>query len=153
MEIPLEDAVLVAIARGVETVGELAEVLNVSREDVERVVERLKAEGLIREEVVGRWIFKKRVLKLTEEGFRRASEAYEKLRRLAEEIRERLSREEGREELEDLVVTWGYVLPLLGWLNLLDLALLDSLALGMWMQDVSDSSDLSTQDIDDGDVM
>ncbi len=153
MEIPLEDAVLVAIARGVETVGELADVLNVSREDIERVIEKLRNEGLVREEVVGRWIFKKKVLRLTEEGFKRATEALEKLRKLADEIRERLSSEEGREELEDLVVTWGYILPLLGWLNLLDLALLDSLALSMWTQDLSDSSDVGTQDIDDGDVM
>ncbi len=153
MEIPLEDAVLVAIARGVETVGELAEVLNVSKEDIERVVEKLRIEGLIREEVVGRWIFKKKVLKLTEEGFKRATEALEKLRKLADEIREKLSSREGSEELEDLVVTWGYILPLLGWLNLLDLALLDSLALGTWAQDVSDSGDVGTQDLDDGDVM
>ncbi len=139
LRITLEDAVLAALARGAESVSELANALNVDEDDVARVVERLKAEGLVREEVTGWWVFRRRVLRLTEEGFNRASKALERLERIAEEVRRRLSSGEGVEGLEE-VLALTYVIPLLGWLNLIDLALINSMLMGAWVQDLSGSN-------------
>ena len=124
--ISLEDAALVAIAQGAETVDELAEVLRISRKDAENLLHKLSLEGLVKTEERGWWIFKRKVIVLTEKGFDRAVKALEQLKSLAETIRREL--EAGRREhVESVFAQWSHILPLMMWLNLLDLAFLLSL--------------------------
>lgn len=124
--ISFEEAVLVAIARGAGTVEAVSDALGVSRSDVEKALEKLMAEGLVRVEERGWWIFKWRALVLTRRGFEAAARAYEKLAELASRLRERLAR--ARESPEALAPAPAYLLPLMLWMGLLDLALLDILA-------------------------
>ena len=124
--ISFEEAVLVAIARGAGTVEAVSDALGVSRSDVEKALEKLMAEGLVRVEERGWWIFKWRALVLTRRGFEAAARAYEKLAELASRLRERLAR--ARESPEALAPAPAYLFPLMLWMGLLDLALLDILA-------------------------
>ena len=124
--ISFEEAVLVAIARGAGTVEAVSDALGVSRSDVEKVLEKLMAEGLVRVEEKGWWIFKWRALVLTRRGFEAAVKAHEKLAELASRLRERLARARG-ESAEALALAPAYLFPLMLWMGLLDLALLDIL--------------------------
>ncbi len=84
---PVEAAILVLISRGVSKPEAIAEVLRLSPEEVKRVIEDLKAKGLV-EEVEKRVLFvKKRVLRLTRKGFDALPEALETLRSIAEKAR------------------------------------------------------------------
>ncbi len=144
--ISLEDAALVAIAQGAETIDDIAEALRISREDAERLLRRLSLEGLIRIEEKGWWIFKRKVAVLTERGFERAARALDQLKSLAETIKQKLQAGE-REYVESLFAQWSYILPLMMWLNLLDIAFLNMLALDTAMMlpgidDVGDAGDL-----------
>ena len=131
----LEEAVLVAIARGAESPKDIAEALRISYEDADRVLEKLMHRGLVRVEERGWWVFKRRVYVLTEEGYRRAGEALEKLKSVAETIRKDLESRK-REAVDMLASQWSYILPLLVWLNLIDIPLLSMLALDAAMHPI-----------------
>ncbi|HIC99335.1 MAG TPA: hypothetical protein EYP08_06840 [Pyrodictiaceae archaeon] len=127
----LEAAVLVAIAKGIETLDELAELLRVDRDSIVKVLEQLEAKGLVKKERKG-LIFKKTVYRLTQEGYEVLEEANRKLREAAKELEEvgkRLEKEHieasktaplPREGLAELIA----IAPLLSWLGLLDIALM-----------------------------
>ena len=131
----LEEAVLVAIARGAESSKDIAEALRISYEDADRVLEKLMHRGLVRVGERGWWIFRRKVYVLTEEGYRRAGEALEKLKSVAETIKKDL--ESGKRETVDMLASqWSYILPLLVWLNLIDIPLLSMLALDAAMHPI-----------------
>ncbi len=146
--ISLEDAALVAIAQGAETVDDLARALRISREDAERLLRKLSIEGLVKIEEKGWWIFRRKVVVLTERGFERAARALDQLKSLAETIRQKLESGE-REYVDSIFAQWGYILPLMMWLNLLDIAFLNMLALDTAMmfpgiEDTGDTGDMGT---------
>jgi len=145
--ISLEDAILIAIARGVENIDELSDVLKVDREDILKIVEKLVREGLIKIEESGWWIFKKSKLVLTQRGFERASKAMEKLEEVAKFIKEKVKQGD-RDYLNNLSLQWSYLLPLLLWMNLIDVFLWTSLI----DMDMSENNVSDTLDIDDSDV-
>ena len=123
--IPLEDAVLAAIAQGADTVDSIARVLRVAREDVERAINRLRSLGLVRTEERGWWVFRKNKVVLSEEGYARAVKVLERLREIAKEV-EREVKLGDKELINELGTSWSYILPLLLWLNFIDLAFLGS---------------------------
>ena len=85
---PLEAAVLVLIARGVSKPEAIADVLRVAPEEVERVIEELKARGLV-EETEKRILFlRRRTLRLTKKGFDILPKALEVLKSIAEKARQ-----------------------------------------------------------------
>ncbi|HIP57315.1 MAG TPA: hypothetical protein EYH02_04525 [Ignisphaera aggregans] len=85
---------------------------------------------------------------LTAEGYRLASEALEKLKSIAEAIKRDL--ESGKRESIDMLASqWGYVLPLLMWLHLIDIPLLTMLALDTAMHPI----DVEDQEVDMGSDM
>ena len=144
----LEEAALVAIAQGAESPSDVAKALRISYEDANRVLEKLVHRGLVRVEERGWWIFKRRVYVLTAEGYRLASEALEKLKSIAEAIKRDL--ESGKRESIDMLASqWGYVLPLLMWLHLIDIPLLTMLALDTAMHPI----DVEDQEVDMGSDM
>jgi len=126
----LEAAILVGLAKGVETPGELAKFLRVDRDSIVKVLEQLEAKELVRKERRG-LIFKKTVYMLTEKGYEALEEASRKLREAAKELEElgkRLEKKHieaveavssSKEKLEELIA----IAPLLSWLGLLDVAL------------------------------
>jgi len=127
----LEAAILVGLAKGVETPSELAKFLRVDRDSIVGVLEQLEAKGLVRKERKG-LIFKKTVYMLTEKGYEALEEASRKLREAAKELEElgkELRKEHAGtakttsppgEELAELIA----IAPLLFWLGLLDVALM-----------------------------
>ncbi len=127
LKISFRDAVLAAIASGAESIEEVANALMVREDIVKRAVGELKDFGLIVEVERGFWIFKRRVLKLTEEGRLRAEEVLERLRRIATEVKSRVSSDARPEELQGIIEPYGPVLPLLFYLGFLDILLLESL--------------------------
>ena len=64
----LEDAVLLAIAEGIEEPKSIARKLNVRLDDVKVAINSLEAGGFIVRKVIG-FIFKKEVYELTKKGF------------------------------------------------------------------------------------
>lgn len=129
--ISLEEAVLVAVAAGAETADSVASALRVEKSEVERAAERLVSRGLLRVEERGWWLLRRRVLLLTAEGFEAASRAFRRLTELASRIREKLEEAgaaQGRAQALEPYLGVGYLLPLLVWLGLLDMALLGHLA-------------------------
>ena len=121
--ISLKEATLVAIANGAENEDEIARALSASKEVVRKVIEELKAEDYVREELKGFWIFRRKVLRLTEKGFELASKTLKKLESLRNEIVKKIK--DGDEDyLNNLMVSWSYIIPLLVWMNMLDLLLL-----------------------------
>ena len=84
---PLEAAVLVLIARGVDNPRDIAELLNVSEGDVRRVIEGLVARGFLERRERRILFFKREKLVLTELGFEALSDAEKILREIAERVR------------------------------------------------------------------
>ena len=125
----LEKAILVAVLRGVDTLGGLRKLINVGEEELRRAVDRLVALGLLRVERRG-LIFKREVLRLTEQGFEEAQRALRELEEAAKRLEDRLEEASVSERpavlsgLDDI----AYIAPLLAWLGLIDLALLAPLA-------------------------
>jgi len=128
-KLSFKDAVLAAIAGGASSIEEIANALMVKEDMVRRVIDELKRSGLVEEVERGFWIFKRKVLRLTEDGRVRAEETLERLRRVAEEIRSKVSEELGPEEVQKIIEPYAPALPLLFYLGLLDLLLLESLFL------------------------
>ena len=71
-KLSFKDAVLVAIASGARSIEEVANALMVKEDMVRGVIEELKRSGLVEEVERGFWIFKRKVLRLTEAGGVRA---------------------------------------------------------------------------------
>ena len=145
IKLSFKDAVLAAIANGVGTVEELSRVFMVREEFIKRIIDELKTEGLVKEVVRGFWIFRKKTLKLTSEGFKMAEQAMVKLRELASEVKAKMEREISHEELRRILEPYMPVIPLLVYLNLLDLLLLDMLfampLITWWDTDFIDSGE------------
>ena len=85
-----EAAVLLAVASGATSVDEVAELLNVSRRDVEGIVERLVSMGYLAWER-GRGLLRwRRRLRLTEKGLETLPEARRLLEHVAETVKRSL---------------------------------------------------------------
>ena len=136
MELSLEEAVLIAVARGADTIDKLSSLLRVSKKDIIRVIEELEIKGLIRFEKTGWWIFRRKVIRLTKDGFIEASKAFKKAEKVADKIREEI-KAMNKDNAREFINTWGFILPLLTWLELIDLTFLDPLLLDMLMHDGS----------------
>ncbi len=153
----LEDAILVAIAQGAETPSEIAKVLHVDKGLVEDLLRKLELEGFVKKEVRG-WIFKKTVYVLTEKGFNRAGKALEKLREVANQLRQMI--EAGQvDAATQMASAWMSFLPLMVWMDLLPLTMLSLLPLELgFLADMAymdqgpdvDSGDADTGDVDTG---
>jgi len=151
---PFEAAVLVAVARGLKSVDEIAEVLNTRVEDVERVVERLIARGLLAR-VEKRGILGRRVeLRLTEKGYNMLPMALRILEDIGKRVRKRLEEGKRRASASGGVVITGVadavLLPFLVWLGLVPLELL-------LVQDVANMvtsivDDENDDEVNDGDT-
>jgi DNA-binding MarR family transcriptional regulator len=124
----VEAAVLTAIAEGVDTVEGIAELLKVSREDAEALVEQLKAKGLIVEEEKRLLFIRRRRLRLTRAGL----EALEQARRMLSEAASRVREAAERARVEgqpfemlvpDEVLLILPVLEMAGLISLLELPL------------------------------
>ena len=127
IELSFKDAVLAAIANGIDTIEELSKVFMVREEFVKKIVDELKNEGLIEEVEKGFWIFKRRVLRLTSKGLRVADRAIVRLKEIADEIKGKIRKEMSHDELREVLKPYMPIIPLLVYLNLLDLVLLDIL--------------------------
>lgn len=121
----LEDAVLLAIAEGLKTSKEVAKRLNVSVDDVERALKNLEAGGFVKAKFKG-FIFKRKAYELTRSGFERVARIREKLRDVADEIREAYERGD-REKIEEIVTSYQYFIPLMLMLSLIDLIWISAL--------------------------
>jgi len=141
--VKVRDLVLAAVLAGADTVDEIAEALRMDRDAAEKLVRSLMAEGLLVEEERGFWIFRRRVLRLTEKGVGVAQRALEELKRVAEDVRRRVVEARG-EELADVLQPYAALLPFMAYLGLLDAALLSLPlvlgfeALGMQGEDLGD---------------
>ncbi len=140
LNLSLKDVVLAVIASGARSIKEVADALMVKEDMVRGVIEELKRSGLIEEVEKGFWIFKRKVLELTEIGRAEAEKALEKLRKVAEEVRSRVSSEMPPEEAQKVIEPYAPILPVLLYLGLLDLLLLESLFLvpSLVLWDMSD---------------
>ncbi len=139
-----EAAVLLAVHRGLDTVDKLARYLRASREDVEAIVARLEARGLLRREKRG-LILKRTVLRLTEKGLEALPEAERLLSSAAEAARRMLLEPQPgavqpRYQAAPAAATAGFdplelamILPLLGWLGFLPLSAMEAAMLGAMM--------------------
>ena len=101
------DLILVALLEGPKSSKELAEFTGMRRPEVEMALVSLRAAGLVVEEEVKGLLRRKTVYRLTEEGIREAQEARKRLKRVAEEIRQRAGEGdvEGVEELLTAIAT------------------------------------------------
>ena len=134
----LEDAVLLAIANGLNNPKDIARKLNVRSEDVEIAIGNLEAEGLIVKRTKG-IIFKKEVYELTESGFNRVERIKEELRRIASDFR-RAYESGDRIRLERLYHDYHYLIPLMITFGLLDL---------IWLSLFLDDFDVDFGDVED----
>jgi DNA-binding HxlR family transcriptional regulator len=120
----LESSILVAVSRGINTLGELSGLFRgVDPKVLEASLRSLEASGYLRSELRG-FIFKKRVYTLTEKGARALDEAARNVEKASIEAR-RLAREGRR--VDEWPVELAWILPLLLWLGLIDLALVSSI--------------------------
>ncbi|RLG84553.1 MAG: hypothetical protein DRO40_00725 [Thermoprotei archaeon] len=124
MRLSLDDAVLVLILMGYDTVDSIADALRVDYRVIENVVNKLRVLDLVHFEEKGFWIFKKKVLRLTKEGFEKAIEIRDKITSVAEKVRRDIEKGAGLEELAEI---YGYALPLLALMGFIDFALITPL--------------------------
>jgi len=164
---PSQAAVLLAVHRGIDTVDALAKALRVSREVVEKIVEELKAAGLLEEYRSG-LILKRRRLRLTRQGLDAVPEAMRLMEHAAAAAKKLLQEQRLPEDW-----SWGPrelllavpLLPMLGLLTAMEammllsvlsgLALADDLAwAGGWSEEPSggsgDGGDLDSSELDSG---
>ena len=137
----LDSAILMAVARGQNTLKALRYLFpGVDPGVLEARLRSLEASGYLASRVKG-LIFKTREYFLTEKGARALDEASKKLEEAAE--RAKSLAEEGR-PVSQWPVELAWVLPLLLWLGLLDLALLPLIGME-FVDDVGDfGEDLET---------
>ncbi len=83
----LSIAVLYAISLDKSNPKEIASLLNVDVNDVKKVIEELKAKGLVKEVEEGFWIFKTKKYVLTREGYNTLKEALKHLQPKIEEAK------------------------------------------------------------------
>ncbi len=121
----LEDAVLLAVAEGLKTPKAIAEKLNVRIDDVEHILHNLEARGLVEKRIKG-LIFKKEVYELTKAGFDRAASIREKLRSIADKLREAYKKGD-RTKVEEIVTSYRYFVPLMLMLGLMDIIWISAL--------------------------
>lgn len=121
-----DEAVLLAIYRGLSKPKSLAEVFHVDERDMIEKLRLMEVKGLVKCRESGFLIFKSVRCNLTERGFEVAQKAYEELQRRASELKERLesiSDPIGREAMiKNLILNdsmWAYVIPLMMWFNML----------------------------------
>ena len=107
----LEDAVLLAIYKGINDPKSISKKLNVAHDDVLVAISNLEAEGLITKKRKG-IIFKKETYELTNLGFERASKLKENLKDVASKLKQA--------HKEDLYYTYTYLIPLLIMFGFLD---------------------------------
>ncbi len=150
LTLSLDDAVILAISQGAKSAKDIAQILNVDENEVEKTIEKLKALGYIVEKEEGFWIFKHRAYYLTKKGFEKAEELKQKLEEIAKSIMDKVKEGEikSREDLYALYPGIDYLIPLLLMFNLLDLSLLPFLALGLSEPEQDMTEDVSAGDVD-----
>lgn len=84
---PAEAAVLVLISRGITKPEVIADTMRISVDEVKRLIESLKAKGLVEEEEKKILFLRRKRLRLTSKGFDALSEALELLKKIAERAR------------------------------------------------------------------
>lgn len=107
----LEDAVLLAIYKGVNDPKSISKKLNIAHDDILVAISNLEAEGLIIKKKKG-IIFKKEIYELTNLGFDRASKLKENLKDIASKLKQA--------HKEDLYYPYPYLIPLLIMFEFLD---------------------------------
>ena len=169
-----EAAVLLAVHRGARTPGEIAELLNASREDVERILERLEARGLVKLVERRRLLWRRREAVLTEKGLEAIPEAERLLVHAAEAARRAVEASRrgsgsaaapaGAQVAAPLAFDAPWLLPALVALGFLEASLLpllvaeaaaDAVAWQEWgwdehVEDDSGEDDLGGGGLDDG---
>lgn len=154
--ISFEGAVLALLLDGAETPDEIASILRVDVEEVERALRNLELEGLVKTEEKGFWIFKKKIYKLTAKGYEEAVKAKEKLVKLAGKVKELLEKARRAETSRDVIVgeLEPYIpfLPLLLYFNLLDVMLLLPLMELPLIAGLLEDYDVEGEDIEDTDI-
>ena len=119
----LGDAILLAIAEGLKTPKAIVEKLNVKIDDVKNVLQDLEARGLVEKKIKG-LIFKKEVYELTKAGFERSARIKEKLRSIADQLREAYEKGD-KTKVEEIVTSYRYFIPLM--LGLMDIIWISTL--------------------------
>jgi len=119
----LGDAILLAIAEGLKTPKAIVEKLNVKIDDVKNVLQDLEARGLVEKKTKG-LIFKKEVYELTKAGFERSARIKEKLRSIADQLREAYEKGD-KTKVEEIVTSYRYFIPLM--LGLMDIIWISTL--------------------------
>ena len=114
----LEDAVLLAIYKGINDPKSISKKLNVNYDDVLVAISNLEAEGLIVRKKKG-IIFKRDRYELTKLGFDRASRLKENLKDIADELKQA--------HRMDLYYTYPYLISLLVMFGFLDEIWLENL--------------------------
>lgn len=114
---------MAAIRKGADTLGSLERVLRLDKRELEEILARLEAQGLVRREKRG-ILFRKTVYRLTGEGLKRAEEALRRITEHAKTIEEKLRRTSTPDAVEVLGEQLHPLLTLLLWMGLLELPLL-----------------------------
>ncbi len=156
---PVEAAVLVAVARGARTVEEIANLLNLDPRDVQEVVDKLVARGLLAKRKRKILFITRDEIRLTRKGYDALPSAEEKLRRVAEKLREaaqaaRAAREDGQPIPPSYALTEEMLLiaPLLVTLGLLPAAILTLLENTETFEGINNEDTGLDNDMDAGEV-
>jgi DNA-binding HxlR family transcriptional regulator len=140
----LDSAILIAIARGYNTLSSLKHMFpGVDPGVLESRLKTLESMGYVRSRVKG-LIFKTKEYYLTEKGAEALNEASARLEEAAEEIRRLAQERRPVSEWSGGAAELAWIIPLLLWLGLLDLALLPLIGME-FVDDVGDfGEDLET---------
>ncbi|MEM1626592.1 MAG: MarR family transcriptional regulator [Sulfolobaceae archaeon] len=121
----IRDKILAYLYQKIEaSIEEISNSIKEERDEVEVIVNRLKAEGLVIKKQKG-LIRKKEVIALTPSGLEEAKKVFEKLEMKAKRIEEMIVK--NGNDISALPAEVLEILPLLAALSLIDLALLQSI--------------------------
>ncbi|AEM39334.1 hypothetical protein Pyrfu_1476 [Pyrolobus fumarii 1A] len=168
---PLEAAILVAVARGVDDPREIAKLFNTRVEDVEDAIKRLAMRGLLEVEEKRILFLKRRRIRLTGKGLELVPEATRVLEKLANTIRAGIEAVRGappssvdrqEEAYPALPADFAMLVPFLVWMGLLPATLVATASLvqeevqGSTVEDSGDGEDegyeVEVEDYSNGDV-
>ncbi|MGC8543373.1 MAG: hypothetical protein ACP5NQ_05485 [Vulcanisaeta sp.] len=144
MELTLSEQILILLReKGPLTIEEIASYLRRDTEEVSKELQYLEHDKLVTRVKRG-LVFRREAFDLTPTGLEEAQRAYEKLRGVAYEFINKIN-SSNFDEIEDLLIQYSSIIPLLMLLNLIPielLALMDAMSVELYPEDITiDDSD------------
>jgi Mn-dependent DtxR family transcriptional regulator len=144
MELTLSEQILILLReKGPLTIEEIASYLRRDTEEVSKELQYLEHDKLVTRVKRG-LVFRREAFDLTPTGLEEAQRAYEKLRGMAYEFINKIN-SSNSDEIEDLIIQYSSIIPLLMLLNLIPielLALIDAMSVELYPEDITiDDSD------------